>query len=400
MRFDFVFWFYSSVLGFLVGVIAAAFLLLTDFFIRLIWTEIPAILDFPAYPLIIGLIGGICVGLIQKYLGDYPPTLHDTLKEFKETGAVNYKRQIGKTFFAAVVVLSFGASIGPEAALAGILGGLISWLGDQLKLTIKKKSELLELGLGAMLATIFYAPFAGIGMEFEEHRESLRFKSRWIKIFLYGTTALWGIAGFNGLNHFFPREVVFALHFPEITWDSKALWLVLPAVAVGIFFGFLFLFLERAAGKIAEKISRPILLGIIGGLFIGVFSLLSPYFLFSGEHQLIGFSEIALDQSVNELLLLGTGKAVLTVICFSFGWKGGTIFPAIFSSTAIGFALANTFPFMPGLIVGLVVAASVTIILDQPYVTAAILLFLFPVPFFPAILMSCIAAKKLKSRIL
>lgn len=128
--------------------------------------------------------------------------------------------------------------------------------------------------------------------------------------------------------------------------------------------------------------------------------MLSPYFLFSGEHQLIGFSEIALDQSVNELLLLGIGKAVLTVICFSFGWKGGTIFPAIFSSTAIGFALANTFPFMPGLIVGLVVAASVTIILDQPYVTAAILLFLFPVPFFPAILMSCIAAKKLKSRIL
>jgi hypothetical protein len=51
-------------------------------------------------------------------------------------------------------------------------------------------------------------------------------------------------------------------------------------------------------------------------------------------------------------------------------------------------------PYTPGLIVGVAVAASTTIILRQPYVCAALLLFLFPIQFFPFILISCLGMKR------
>ena len=93
----------------------------------------------------------------------------------------------------------------------------------------------------------------------------------------------------------------------------------------------------------------------------------------------------------------GIGKAILTNFCFAFGWRGGKIFPAIFSSTAIGFAFVSLFPYTPGLLVGVLVAASLTMILGQPYLSMSLLLFLFPIQFFPVILLSSLGLGKVKN---
>ncbi|WP_269434400.1 chloride channel protein [Enterococcus gallinarum] len=172
--------------------------------------------------------------------------------------------------------------------------------------------------------------------------------------------------------------------------SADACWLL------GAVFGFLFLKIEQLTNQLAKKINSPIIPAIIAGIAIGLFALWSPYFIFSGEHQLLPLSKEALGFSFFSLLLLGVGKAFLTNFCFAFGWRGGKIFPAIFSSTAIGFALVQLFPYTPGLIVGIVVASSVTIILGQPFVSAALLLLLFPVQFFPAIVISSFGISKLR----
>ena len=73
----------------------------------------------------------------------------------------------------------FGASLGPEAALAGVVGGMITWMGDHLKITFEHKDELLKLSIGTMLATIFRAPFAGISEVFDDkHPFKLKNKAR------------------------------------------------------------------------------------------------------------------------------------------------------------------------------------------------------------------------------
>lgn len=390
MRFSTLFVVYSCVLGLLVGIMSAAFLSLTNFMIDVVWTSIPEGLSLPFYPILVGLIGGCLVGLIQTKVGRYPTTMHETLSEFKQKKRVTYKKQIGRNFLSALIVLMFGASLGPEAALAGIMGGLITWVGDHLKLTLQRKEELLELGIGTMLAAIFRAPLAGVSEVFEKNDQPT-FNNRMKKMMLYALSTGFGLLGFLFVKQLFPEESIFSLHFPKnISWKWQAILLSPVSWLIGGLFGLLFLELEKLTDRLATKINNQMISALIAGLCIGIFALWSPYFLFSGEHQLLPFSQEALQLSFINLLLLGIGKAFLTNLCFSFGWRGGKIFPAIFSSVAIGFAIVRLFPYTPGLLVGVAVAASTTVILSQPYVCAALLLFLFPIQFFPFILLSCL----------
>ncbi len=117
---------------------------------------------------------------------------------------------------------------------------------------------------------------------------------------------------------------------------------------------------------------------------IGLLGMISPYFLFSGEHELLPLSKDCSEMSRWFLLFLAIGKVILTNLCFAFGWRGGKIFPAIFSNATIAFTMVSFFPYTPGLVVSIVVAASVTIILKQPLVTAALLLFVFSSSIFPS----------------
>lgn len=353
--------------------------------------------SLPFYPMIVGIIGGILVGLLQKYFGRYPTTIEETLGDFKKNNRVSYKGQIGKNILAALVVLMFGASLGPEAALAGVVGGMITWMGDHLKTTFEHKDELLKLSMGTMLATIFRAPFAGISEVFDS-KHPFKMKNKIRKISLYAISTLFGIVGFLCIEQFSPEESVFALHFSTtIQWEWQALLFAPLGWVIGGIFGWLFLKIEKLMNKMAEKINGIMIKAVLAGIGIGVFGLMSPYFLFSGEQQLLPLSKEALQISFFNLVLLGTGKAILTNFCFAFGWRGGKIFPAIFSSTAIGFAFVSLFPYTPGLLIGVVVAASLTMILGQPYLSISLLLFLFPIQFFPAIFLSSLGLNKVKT---
>ncbi|MDT2669628.1 chloride channel protein [Enterococcus dongliensis] len=396
MHFNRVFVVYSSILGFFVGVLAALFLVIVNFLIHVVWDILPQQLALPNYyPIIFGLVGGLLVGLFQFRFGDYPQTMHETLHEFKTTHTVRYKKQVGKNLLSALLVLTFGASLGPEAALASILGGLISWVGDHLKFTLANKEQFVKLGIGAMLASIFRAPLVGISEPLEEELAKGAIKLRWKKIFLYGLSTFFGIVGFTFVQRLFPKETVFDIRITTVEWNQQVLFLIIPALILGLIFGYLFLLFERFSQTIAGKIKQPIILALLAGLCIGGLGMASPYFLFSGEHELFPLSNEYRHLTIGFLLWLALGKAFLTNLCFAFGWRGGKIFPAIFSSTTLGFSLANLFPYTPGLVVGIVTAASVTVILNQAIVAATLLLFLFPLQFFPIILLTCLVSRKI-----
>ena len=384
-------------LGGIVGAAAAIFLLIVNLLTDLVWHGIPSVVALPFYPLFVGVIGGVFVGLLQKNWGNYPTTIEETMSEFKKNNRVSYQGHIGKNSVSAIVVLIFGASLGPEAALAGIVGGLITWMGDHLKLTFEHKDELLKLSMGTMLATIFRAPLAGVS-EVLDDKSSFKLKTSVRKIGLYAISTFFGLFTFWVIEQFSPEESVFALHFSTaIRWEWQAVLLAPLGWLIGGIFGWGFLKIEKLTNQMAEKINKKMIKTMIAGIFMGLFGLASPYFLFSGEHQLLPFSKEALQVSFVYLLFLGLGKAFLTNLCFSFGWRGGKIFPVIFSSTAIGFAFVHLFPYTPGLLIGVIVASSLTVILGQPDLSAALLLFLFPIQFFPAILLSSLGMNKVRN---
>lgn len=152
------------------------------------------------------LIGGGIIGLFQMKIGQYPKTIKETLKEFKEKKTVTYKHRVVKNFSAALIVLTFGASLGPEAALGSLLGEWISWMGNQMKWTHAKREQLLEVSLGTMLAVIFHAPFIGIAQLLEQEQGEIRIK--WKKIVLYIATTIAGILGFSSTQRLFSQEKV------------------------------------------------------------------------------------------------------------------------------------------------------------------------------------------------
>lgn len=398
IKFNGFFLIYSSLLGLLVGAVAALFLSGVHELIHLVWTTIPGAINFAGYPIVVGLLGGVLVGLFQKFVGDYPKTLNQTLTEFKTTGTVNYNGRVRKNLGGSLLVLTFGASLGPEAALSGIIGGMISWVGDHMKWTLAKKNELLELGLGAMVVAVFRAPFMGLGTAVETTAKQPAKKRNWPKTILYAMTTAFGLLGFALVKKLFPKSGVLAFHLPTIHWDVRAILVLPAAIILGIGFGLLFMWLDKLSELLAAKIKNIFVKTILAGLAIGILGLISYDFLFSGESQILTLSKTAMNRSIGALLILALGKTFLTNICFAFGWRGGKIFPAIFASMAVGFALAIIFPYMPGLIVSVVVATSVTVILRQAIVTATLLAFLFPLQFFPVILVVCLGIGKFFQR--
>ena len=400
MKFKAVFVFYSALLGFGVGIVSELFLVAVNFLIHLIWYTAPQALHLPSfYPIIIGLIGGVLVGLSQKYIGPFPKTLHETLTEFKMTQSVTYEHRILRNLISSLIVLGFGASLGPEAALSSILGGLITWIGDRLKLTLAKKELLLNLGIGAMMSTIFHAPFWGITKPVENELDKGHIAVKGKKVGLYTLTTLCGIMGFFYTKRFFPQETVFAIRIPDIDWDARVILTILPALVIGMSFGYFFLWSEKLSQKWMAKIKSQMIRALLAGLGIGLLGIISYQFLFSGEHELLPLSEDYTSLSVVALLVLAFGKTLLTHLCFAGGWRGGKIFPAILASATIGFTFVSIFPYTPGLIVGIIVAASITVILQKPLLTATLLLLLLPLQFFPAVLITCFLTQKLTQKI-
>ncbi len=84
----------------------------------------------------------------------------EVMAEYKKTGRIEY-RFVHRATLTAIIVLVFGASLGPEAALVGIIGGLCTWVGDRFKFALKGMNELTEIGIGATLSVIFNAPLFG-----------------------------------------------------------------------------------------------------------------------------------------------------------------------------------------------------------------------------------------------
>lgn len=397
MKFKSIFVACSMSMGLVIGMFSALYLTLVNVGIEFLWHTLPHQLNLPGfYPLIIGLLGGLIIGLGQKYWAGYPHTLEETLTEFRQTGSVDYHdHRLLRTFLASILILIFGASLGPEAALSGLLGGLITWTGEQMKLVIAKKEELIELGLGAMMAAIFRAPL----IELDAINLSGSFKSKLRKRIVYTLTTIAGVLGFIIIRKLFPEESPLGLRFPEINWDLEAIWMIIPAIAIGMLFGFYFNYSEKVINHLFSKISNPLILALTAGLAIGLLGMVSTKFLYSGENAILPLSKNYLSESIAFLLALAFGKTLLTHLCFICGWRGGKIFPAIFTSAALGFALVKFFPHMPGLIASIVIAASVTTIIPKPILVATLLLFLLPVQFIPAIVAVCFLVSAILKKI-
>ena len=72
------------------------------------------------------------------------------------------------------------------------------------------------------------------------------------------------------------------------------------------------------------------------------------------------------DESAVDLILTTLMKLVLVNLCINLGWKGGSIFPIIFSGVSLGYAMAMIIGIEPVFAVAVAAATLCGYIMRKP----------------------------------
>ncbi|MDV0445895.1 putative ion-transport protein YfeO [Methanimicrococcus sp. At1] len=445
---------YALILGAFIGAVTWLFLWAMDFCLELIWTDLPERIDFIYLPVAVCTIGGVLVGLCKKYFGSVPGVLSIELEEIKRTKRADYKN-LPAVAVSAFLPLVFGGSIGPEAALVSILGGLSTWIADHIKTTAKNVKAYTEIGAAATLSAMFGSPFFGFAEIFESRKNSFisfdesadkpitigsdafddeifdefnddageinkissentnsgkvnaeKISNEKIsnekvntekinsekeeeepdifpkrsKNLIYFASAIVAFGVFAVLSHIFPESGIYRYEYVPFGLNE---WLaILPLAVISSLFGYLYyifgILIRKGIRPIKEK---KVLLATVGGFILGLAGLLLPYTLFSGEAQIAQIAVEWTTMSAFILLLTAVVKIFVSRLCFLTGWRGGHIFPIIFSGLVLGYAFSKIVPVDPTFSALICSAAMTGMVLRKPVATVLVYLIICPIEY-------------------
>ena len=374
----------SILMGAFVGFFTWMFLGIVNVGIHFIWYTLKDFFNFKYWNLIVASIGGILVGITQKYFGEYPKYLDQTIAEFKKNKRVEYK-SVKHSMINSLTILFFGASVGPEAALSGIVGGIITFVGDKMKDRFKKKNvvnqysdELIECSMQVSTGLIFRAPLFGVYTLSEKSSENRKIIKK-IKVIIYTVTTIAGFLVFTLLSKLDNRPS-FIVKFGQSKFGLKEIIWFIPLIIIALLLAYTYKMYALALHEILKPIeNKKILKGIIGGLSIGILGTIFPWTLFSGEHELRELVGQWNNISAYMLILLALIKLLLTEVCLSTGHRGGHIFPLIFSGSCLSYGLSKLFSLDPVFCLAIVVTGLASKTIGNMYVAIFLLIFFFPI---------------------
>ncbi len=368
---------FVSFVGVVGALLMVLFFFLEDLLTGLIWGDIPVDSLTPVFNpwiLLIGVAGGLCVGLIRYYFHGQIAIMAEDLNEFNEKGRFVLKQGI-ELFLRGLASLVCGAPLGPEAPLTVSIGAAGTLIAEKARMpppvvTLSSLSAISGL-FGAFLAS----PFGGalIFIEITLEKGIMTWKAILPSIIAAtaGFAAYFFIAGsfIEGMFTLPPFE-----GFRDI-YLVYAIGLGLLGGACGI----LFILIYKKMREIFEPLeNRPVLLGRVGGLGLGITGMLLPLTLFMGSNQLQVLIDKSLEVSLLLLLVLVLAKILLVTFSISTGFAGGYIFPGFFIGGTLGVLAFRLFPFIPLEVCLVCVIAGVSVaLLRSPIALALIIAMVF-----------------------
>ncbi|WP_430598155.1 chloride channel protein [Enterococcus sp. AZ177] len=375
---------YGVVLSSMIGVISFIFLRVEGIGSELLWNLVSP--DTPLrvfYILGLTLTGGVLLGFLRARWGNLPHTVHDSVTELKQTKTLDHS-SVFRSLLIALVVLIFGAGVGPEAGLLSAVIYLSVWQADKLRYYYFHFNELEELSLKEQIARLFHPK--NYLLTYDEKRAADA-GQKWKKKFFYLLFII------NGLITFFllmklTGQPSFVSKMGESNWIGKELWICLPLMLFGVIVGKCYLlfktFLKKRLDFWQEFPIRKALIGSIAIFLIGVFL---PNLLFSGQLSLSLAPFVGSQASFLVLTMIALIKLLFLQLCLNTGWIGGDIFPIVFAAIIQGFAVSQLFTQTDRLLIVAIVSTSIAIaIINSPFPVGVFMMLFFPLNLSPIIL--------------
>ncbi|WP_201307272.1 chloride channel protein [Companilactobacillus farciminis] len=370
---------YGLILSAVIGVIAALFLIIENLLSELVWTTNNQLLQ-----ILLVAVGGFILYFLLKKWPDLPKTAHDSIVELKTSQTIDYQ-DVFVNLLITLVILTFGAGVGPEAALLSAIISLSIWQADNLRYLYFHYDELKQLRFNERMKRLFN-PFA-FRQKYDREIAPKAIKIVRQKKLLYGIFTLNGVISF-GLLLRQTDQPSFVTKLGQTNWSVKQIWIVPILMILGIVFArickLVYRFFTERMSKISFSLPTKVAVGTLGIMCI---VLLEPELLFSGQHSL---HLLVSDWSQKTALFL-IGMAILKLIflawCLNFNWRGGDIFPLTFAAMILGFATAQLLPSFDKLLIVAVVATTFLSEMVSPIIGGIFLIFFFPIQLWVVILL-------------
>ena len=372
------FLFFAVCIGGAIGAFIWGFLRVMGIVQELLFTELPKQVHIPCLVLVVCVLGGLVIGVYEKIFHASPDNMEAVMAVIKKEGKYPCDHLAIRTI-AALLPLIFGASLGPEAGLTGIIAGLCFWAGSRFRYAGKHMEELSRIGLGASLGVIFGSPLFGYSFSAEEEDTSTEY-SKTVKMVTYITAILGGFGVFVLLGRLFgggaglPR-----LTAPDI--GNRERFSVVLLILAGIAAGIVYAVFHTAGSRLFDALKEKcgvVVCAVLGGICLGVFGMLVPFSMFSGEAQMEVLAETYLDYAPVLLIGIGIGKIFITNVCIQSGWKGGHFFPVIFSGVSIGYGMGLICSVEPVFAAAVVTSALLGYMMKKPVAVVLLLMLCFP----------------------
>lgn len=340
------FTFFSVIIGAAAGISAVIFHKAIEFFNTLFFEKTAsglfffgaaAVIVLPALGMLIQAVMTYLMPEIAKKKG-----ISEIIKSVALKGGYISLRTTLFHFFAPVICIGSGGTVGPEGPAAQLGGGVASKLGSLFSLTDERIRIFTAAGSGAAIAAIFNTPLGGVFFALEIVLLNDFHSPTFSALILASVTA-------SAISRIFlGNESVFLFHTSEIIGYSD---LYIYAI-LGIFTGFLSLLFIRYSNFTKKLFSKKIftnlipkwLTMVIVGLIVGA----SGYFykeIFGIGYQAIN-EILASRLSWQIVLIILILKFILVPLVIFSGGFGGTFAPSLFLGACSGYLFAfagNTF---------------------------------------------------------
>ena len=383
---------YVTILGGIGALMMVVFFFLQDTLTAILWNGIPVDSLTPVFNpwiLIICTLGGLGVGAIRSWFKGDISIMAEDLIEFNRQGRFAPKRGI-ELFFRGLVSLICGAPLGPEAPLTVSSGAAGTAIAEKARLPAPVVTLSSLSAINGFFGAFLSSPFAGALIFIESTLEKGTMTWKVVLPSIVAATA--GFAVYFLLKGTFIGSL-FTLP-PYGGFQDIDLLYAVGLGLIGAAFGILFIFLYKQMRALFEPLEhRPVVLGLVGGLGLGITGMILPLTLFMGSAQLNFLINNYLEVSLLLLIALVVVKIVLVTFSFSTGFAGGYIFPSFFIGGTLGILVFRLLPFIPLAVCLVCVIAGFSVtLLRSPIAIALIIAIVFEQELIPAMAIALVVS--------